>query len=142
MENTPVHDRNADQAAYWNGAAGRRWLDRQQTLDLVLEPIYEVLLDRAAVAGGERVIDIGCGCGETRVENAQRVGQKRSVMCVDISAPMLTHARERAPTDLPLAFVLTDATVHASEPGVASLLFSRVAVMFFADQALSFVNMR
>jgi ubiquinone/menaquinone biosynthesis C-methylase UbiE len=142
MENTPVHDRNADQAAYWNGAAGRRWLDRQQTLDLVLEPIHEVLLDRAAVAGGERVIDIGCGCGATTVEIARRVGRKGSVMGVDISAPMLTRARERAPADLPLEFVLADATVHAFEPGVASLLFSRFGVMFFADPALSFANMR
>jgi ubiquinone/menaquinone biosynthesis C-methylase UbiE len=142
MEDTFVHDRNADQAAYWNGAAGRRWLDRQETLDLVLEPIHEVLLDRAAAAAGERAIDIGCGCGASTVELAQRVGRTGSVLGVDISAPMLARARERAPADLPLRFVLADATVHAFEPGLADLLFSRFGVMFFADPALSFQNMR
>lgn len=142
MENPRVHDRNADQAAYWNGPAGRRWIDRQLTLDLVLEPIQEILLDRAAVAAGERVIDIGCGCGVSTIELARRTGRKGSVTGVDISAPMLARARELAPADLPLEFVLADATVHAFEPGRADLLFSRFGVMFFADPALSIQNMR
>jgi len=142
MENPRVHDRNADQAAYWNGPAGRRWIDRQKTLDLVLEPILKILLDRAAVAAGERVIDIGCGCGVSTIELARRVVPKGTVVGVDISAPMLARARERAPADLPLEFVLADATVHAFEPRCTDLLFSRFGVMFFADPALSFRNMR
>jgi SAM-dependent methyltransferase len=64
------------------------------------------------------------------------------VLGVDISAPMLGRARERAPADLPLEFVLADATVHVFEPGRSDLLFSRFGVMFFADPALSFANMR
>jgi ubiquinone/menaquinone biosynthesis C-methylase UbiE len=142
MDSPRVHDRNSDQAAYWNGPAGRRWIDRQETLDLVLRPINEMLLARAAVADGERVIDIGCGCGASAIELAHRVGAKGRVTGVDISAPMLARARERAPADLPLEFVLADATVHAFEPARADLLFSRFGVMFFADPALSFGNMR
>jgi SAM-dependent methyltransferase len=142
MNNPHVHDRNADQAAYWNGPAGRRWSDRQKTLDLVLKPIQEILLDRAAVAAGERVIDIGCGCGVSTIELARRTGREGSVTGIDISAPMLARARELAPPDLPLQFVLADATVHAFESGRADLLFSRFGVMFFADPTLSFQNMR
>jgi SAM-dependent methyltransferase len=55
---------------------------------------------------------------------------------------MRARARERAPADLPLTFVLADATVHAFEPGAADLLVSRFGVMFFADPVLSFRNMR
>ncbi len=142
MDNPRVHDRNADQAAYWNGAAGRRWIDRQETLDRVLNPIQELLLTRAGITTGERIIDIGCGCGASTIELAARVGAQGRVMGVDISAPMLARARERAPTDLPLAFVLADATVHAFEAGGADLIFSRFGVMFFADPTLSFQNMR
>src|SRR5262245_32836781 len=138
MDNPRVHDRNADQAAYWNGPAGRRWIDRQNTLDLVLQPIQALLLDRAAVAAGQRVIDIGCGCGASTIDLARRAAPKGSVTGIDISAPMLARAREAAPTDLPLEFVLADATVHAFEPGRADLLFSRFGVMFFADPTLSF----
>jgi hypothetical protein len=32
----PQHERNADQAAYWGGAAGQRWLERQEMLDSAL----------------------------------------------------------------------------------------------------------
>jgi len=142
MDNPQVHERNADQAAYWNGAAGRRWTDRQQTLDLVLHPIHQLLLQRTAVAVGERIIDIGCGCGASTVELARRVGPTGQVTGVDISAPMLARARELAPSGLPLKYILADATVHAFEPGGADLMVSRFGVMFFGDPALSFQNMR
>ena len=142
MQSPRVHERNADQAAYWNGPAGRRWIERQETLDLVLAPIAETLFAKAAVAPGERVIDIGCGCGASTIELARRVGPKGHVTGVDISEPMLARARERAPPDLALEFVLADATLHAFEPGRADLLFSRFGVMFFADPASSFRNMR
>ena len=98
--------------------------------------------DRAHPAKGERVVDIGCGCGATTIELGRRVGATGYVLGVDISAPMLGRARERAPADLPLEFVLADATVHAFEPGRSDLLFSRFGVMFFADPAVSFANMR
>jgi ubiquinone/menaquinone biosynthesis C-methylase UbiE len=142
MESPAAHARNADQATYWNGPAGRRWLERQETLDTILAPVTRTLFDRARVVSGEHVIDIGCGCGETTAELAQRVGPSGEVLGVDISAPMLARARERAPANLPVRFALADATVHAFEPGRADLLFSRFGVMFFADPPLSFRNLR
>jgi len=142
MATATVHDRNTDQAAYWNGSAGRRWMERQDTQDVFLAPISELLLDRSHPEKGERVVDIGCGCGATTIELAQRVAPTGYVLGMDISAPMLGRARERAPADLPLEFVLADATVHAFEPRRTDLLFSRFGVMFFADPVLSFANMR
>jgi ubiquinone/menaquinone biosynthesis C-methylase UbiE len=142
MVTPTVHDRNSDQAAYWNGPAGRRWMERQDTQDVLLAPISKLLLDRSRPEIGERVLDIGCGCGATTIELAQRVGPAGHVLGMDISAPMLRRARERAPAGLPLEFVLADATVHAFEPGRSDLLFSRFGVMFFADPVLSFANMR
>ena len=142
MAGPRMHDRNIDQAAYWNGPAGRRWMERQDTQDVLLAPIAALLLDRAHPGKGERVVDIGCGCGATSIELARRVGPTGYVLGVDVSAPMLGRARERAPANLPLEFVLADATVHAFEPGRSDLLFSRFGVMFFADPAVSFANMR
>lgn len=142
MSSPAVHDRNADQAAYWNGPAGQRWVIRQETLDVVLAPVSEVLLDRARVVEGERVIDIGCGCGGTTFELARRVGKTGGVLAVDISAPMLARAGELAPSNLPVEFIIADATVHPFEPGKADLLSSRFGVMFFAEPEVSFANMR
>ena len=142
METPTVHDRNADQMAYWNGPGGRRWLERQQMQDLMLTPVSERLFERAGVAPGERVLDVGCGCGGTTIELGRRVGPGGHVLGLDISAPMLARARELAPPGSPLQFALADATVYAFEPGARDLLFSRFGVMFFADPAASFANMR
>jgi SAM-dependent methyltransferase len=142
VETEHVHEQNADQAAYWGGEAGQRWVDRQETLDTILAPILDILLDRAAVTAGEQVIDVGCGCGASAIALARRAGPTGRVTGIDISAPMLARARARAAVDLPLDLVLADATVHAFEPQRADLLASRFGVMFFADPVLSFRNMR
>lgn len=142
MNKPAADDRNADQAAYWNGLAGRVWTERQETQEAVLTPASAVLFDRARVGRGMRVIDIGCGCGGTTIELAKRVGPAGHVLGVDISAPMLARARERTGSGSAPEFVLADATVHPFEPEGADLLFSRFGVMFFADPAVSFANMR
>src|SRR5262249_31463757 len=138
LMNTPlVHDRNTDQAAYWNGPAGQRWIERQETQDVVLAPASAVLFERALVGEGNRVIDVGCGCGGTTIALAKRVGPKGHVTGVDISAPMLARARERAGTGLPLDFVLADATVHPFKPARADVVTSRFGVRFLARPAVS-----
>jgi ubiquinone/menaquinone biosynthesis C-methylase UbiE len=137
-----VHAGNAEQLDYWNGPGGRRWTDRQEMQDAVLAPIAETLYARARIAPGDRVIDVGCGCGETTIEIARRVGPAGRAVGLDISAPMVARARDRAPAGAAVEFVLADATVHAFAPQWADLLFSRFGVMFFADPVLSFANLR
>ena len=73
---------------------------------------------------------------------AQKVGPGGHVMGIDISGPMLARARQTAPAGLPVDFVLADATVYPFEPAGLDLLVSRFGVMFFADPALSFANLR
>lgn len=138
----PAADHNADQIAYWNGPGGRHWTERQQLQDIVLAPVSAVLLDRAAVKPGEAVIDIGCGCGSTSFDLIKRVGPGGRVTGIDISEPMLNRARELAPGGAPVEFVLADATVYPFVPADTDLLFSRFGVMFFAQPAESFANMR
>ena len=98
---TPAgHAQNVDQIAYWNGPGGQRWADRQQVQDAMLAPVSAILLDRARVVPGERIIDVGCGCGATTRALAEKVGAAGHVLGIDISAPMLrtrqaTHTEGR-----------------------------------------------
>lgn len=142
MEAPAAHDRNADQIAYWNGPSGQRWTDRQAVQDILLAPISEILIGAARPEPGNRVIDVGCGCGATSIALAEGVAPDGAVLAVDISAPMLARARERAPKSLPLDFVLADATVYPFDPEKFDLLVSRFGVMFFAEPAVSFANLR
>jgi SAM-dependent methyltransferase len=140
---TPAgHERNADQATYWNGPAGQHWTVRQPMQDILLAPVSQVLLDRAVAQPGERILDVGCGCGATTIAFAERVVPDGFVLGIDISAPMLARAREITPQGLPLDFVLADATVHPFDPAGFDLLVSRFGVMFFADPVVSFANLR
>jgi ubiquinone/menaquinone biosynthesis C-methylase UbiE len=141
MELPTGHDQNADQIAYWNGPGGQRWTDRQQTQDLMLAQVADILIDRARPKAGERIVDVGCGCGATTTALAQRVGPTGRVFGIDISAPMLARARQIAPAGLPIEFELADATIYPFEPRSFDLLASRFGVMFFAEPVLSFANM-
>jgi SAM-dependent methyltransferase len=138
----PMHADNAAQVDYWNRTAGQRWTDRQEEQDLVLRPVSDLLIATADAKSGDRVIDIGCGCGATTIDFAARVSPGGEVLGLDISEPMLNRARERAPKSLPARFVLADATVYDFEPERADLAVSRFGVMFFADPARSFANLR
>src|SRR5271166_4573263 len=125
MSAAPVHADNAAQAEYWNRTAGQRWTDRQEEQDLVLRPVSNRLIAAADAKPGQRVIDVGCGCGATTIDFAVRVLPGGEVLGLDISEPMLARARERAPSTLPARFVLADATVYDFEPGRADLAVSR-----------------
>jgi ubiquinone/menaquinone biosynthesis C-methylase UbiE len=142
MQQPTGHDQNADQIAYWNGPGGQHWVDRQQAQDVMLAPVSDILIDRAKVQPGERIVDVGCGCGATTSALAQRAGRGGHFLGIDISAPMLARARQLAPAGLPIDFVLADATVYPFASASFDLLVSRFGVMFFAEPVLSFANLR
>ena len=142
MDTPAGHEENADQIAYWNGAGGLRWAQRQPVQDILLQPVADLIIDRAKIRSGERVLDVGCGSGSTTFAFAKAVGPSGHVMGIDISAPMLAVAREVTPPGSPVEFALADATIHPFAPESFDLLASRFGVMFFADPALSFANLR
>jgi len=133
---------NAQQIEYWNGAVGERWAVLQERIDFSLNGITDGLLAFAAPEEGERALDIGCGCGTTTLILALKLAPSGSVAGIDISVPMLNVARARAQAqnaDVP--FLEADASVHDFQP-VFDLVFSRFGVMFFADPAAAFANIR
>jgi SAM-dependent methyltransferase len=134
---------NAAQVAYWNSPATAGWLAEQERIDALFAPLTEAALEWAAPRAGERAVDVGCGCGATVLELARRVGPDGGVLGLDVSERMVRRARERvAEAGLGQARVeLADAALHRFAPD-ADLLFSRFGVMFFADPAAAFANLR
>jgi SAM-dependent methyltransferase len=138
---------NAEQIEYWNGDAGENWSERDEEMDSMLRPLGVAAMAGAAPASGERVVDVGCGCGATSFLLAERVGLSGSVLGVDISAPMLAQARAKlaglaAGARGVLGFEQADASTHEFPQAAFDLLFSRFGVMFFADPTAAFANMR
>ncbi len=134
---------NSEQIAEWNGALGQRWVAMQQEIERITAPFGEAALKAAAPQPGERVIDIGCGCGATSTALARVVGESGSVLGIDVSQPMLEVARTQGALARcgQLSFRESDASV-ADLPANVDLLFSRFGVMFFSQPVQAFGHMR
>jgi len=134
---------NADQAALWNGPGGRAWVDAQAALDQLFKPFEALIGDAVRRASVRRVLDVGCGTGSTTLAAARALGAAGSAFGIDISAPMLAMARERAEREgLPVTFVRADAQTHVFEPASIDMIVSRFGVMFFEDPVRAFANLR
>lgn len=134
-------EREAAQVALWNGPGGQAWATIQETMDAHLGPITERLLDAAALRPGERVLDVGCGCGDTTLRAAARVGPAGTAVGVDISAPMLERAEARGAGAPRVAWRLANAATAVHPEAPFDALISRFGVMFFADPAGAFAHL-
>ena len=134
---------NAAQAEFWNSPSAAWWVSEQERVDRQFAPLTDALLDQAAPAAAERVVDVGCGCGATVIAVAGRVGPRGHVLGLDLSAPMVSRANERlAEAGLPQARVLVaDATLHPFDAD-ADLMVSRLGLMFFAEPVAALAHLR
>src|SRR5437879_2682938 len=135
---------NAEQIRYWNETAGPKWVAYQQLLDTQLSALGSQTMDRAQIRPGDRALDVGCGCGDTTLELARRVGPGGRVLGVDVSAAMVARAAGSA-REAGLAnvrFENADAQTHRFPAAEFDLLYSRFGVMFFADPVAAFTNLR
>lgn len=127
---------------YWNGEAGRKWVDQSNFLDSMLAPFADHVLDGAAIQSGERALDIGCGAGILTLEATARARGEAGSLGVDVSAPLLALARQRASERGSLAtFELADASTYSATEKL-DVMISRFGVMFFEDPAAAFANIR
>ena len=122
--------RNAAMTDYWNNLMGQVWTRFQVQLDRQLEPLGEAAMEALAPKAGERILDVGGGCGDTSLALAGRVAPGGVVTGVDISAPMLEVARHRPrpAADLGLEFRLADAQTQDLGAGAFDALFGIGAV--------------
>jgi len=99
----------------------------------------EVLREAWAVQSHDRILDVGCGTGQTTRE-AARLAPAGSALGVDLSAPAIERARTIARAEGPhnVAFEHADAQEHSFAPGRFDLAISRFGTMFFADPVAAF----
>lgn len=135
---------NAEQITFWTDVAGPKWLAFEELLDRQIGPLGRLAMDRAGIQPGERLIDVGCGCGDTTLELARRVGPTGSVLGIDLSAPMLARATERAAGEgvASVRFCNDDVQTHEFPDAGFDLAYSRFGVMFFSDPVRAFENLR
>ena len=134
---------NAEQAADWNGASGREFIEQRERHVRVLGRLRARLLAAAAIQDGEYVLDIGCGCGETTTL-AARAARSGHALGADFSRIQVAEARRLAAAAgvANARFEVADAQVYPVGPGVFDVVLSSFGVMFFDDPAAAFGNLR
>lgn len=132
---------NVEEYAVWNGAAGAHRLRFQTQDDEEAGTLQPLLRAATAIQAGERVLDVGCGTGQS-TRDAGRAAAPGPVLGVDLSAGMLDRARElTAGAGLDnVRYEQADAQVHRFEPESFDLAMSRFGVMFFGDPVAAFGN--
>jgi len=133
---------NAAQIDYWNAQAGETWSRFNELLDRQIEPLGREAMRALAPQAGERILDIGCGCGQTTMALAERVGAAGAVVGADISRPMLEVARGRPLPAGARRPEFREADAQSDTLGAFDAAFSRFGVMFFADPVAAFANIR
>jgi SAM-dependent methyltransferase len=132
---------NAEQLAAWDGDEGEYWAANADHYDRAVAGYHHRLLDAAEIDDGDRVLDLGCGTGQT-TRDAARATPSGHALGVDLSARMLDVARERALAEGVdnARFEQADAQVHPFDPGSHDVVISRTGAMFFGDPVAAFTN--
>ena len=110
--------------------------------DAEVRPHNARLRAAAAVGPRDRVLDVGCGSGQTTRE-AARAAVDGSALGVDRSAVILERARQLSAEEglRNVAYLQADAQVHPFEAASFDLAISRFGTMFFAEPVAAFANL-
>jgi SAM-dependent methyltransferase len=100
---------------------------------------YELFRAAADIGVEDRVLDIGCGTGES-TRDAARTAENGTVLAVDISEPLLQLAGELGADLTNVTYVLADAQTHPFPPAHFDVCISRFGTMFFQDPVAAFGN--
>jgi SAM-dependent methyltransferase len=119
-------------------AAG--WVENEPIFDAVFRPVTAAVLDAAAIEPRHRVLDVGCGSGTLL---AAGIAAGAAAVGIDISPGMAEAARRRVPKATVIVGDAQDTDLLTAAPGAPfDRVVSRFGVMFFADPAAAFANIR
>lgn len=112
-------------------------LERLRTQASLIDPVTRRFFVGAGVGAGARVLDVGCGAGDTTFLAADLVGEAGEVVGVDRAPRAIARARDRAHDQSlrNVSFVEGDPAAMAFE-GQFDAVVGRYVLMFQPDPAL------
>lgn len=111
-------------------------LDRQMT------SLGMLAVDALQLQAGSRVIDVGCGAGQTCGQLGEIVQQDGYVLGIDVSPELARHAQARTQQLPNVDIELGDIQTFEFQPKSFDRVFSRFGVMAFSDPKIAFQNLR
>ncbi len=141
MNDTAVF--NDEFTAFWNDVLVEKFERFRNILLDGLSYHSEIPLGRLEIAKGAKVLDVGCGWGDTAIALARKVGPTGAVVGLDCCRAFLEKGRSDA-WQAGLAnvrFVEADVQTYRFQPEY-DLCFSRFGMMFFSNPVAAMRNVR
>jgi SAM-dependent methyltransferase len=141
---------NAAQVRRWNGPDGQRWIAHRERHLAEHQHLTPHLFRAAGISPGERVLDVGCGCGDTTIaaaraaggDDGRRPGRAGGAVGLDLSGPMLGVARQLAGQvgAANAGFVCADAQACPLRRASFDVMISKFGTLFFDDPGAAFAS--
>lgn len=128
---------------FWNDVLAPKFIKYRHILVGGLTQHSEAIFPLLPVACGDRVLDVGCGFGDTAVKLAELVGTEGEVVGVDCCDAFLDYANALAGakrTDN-VSFLRGDAEIALPQEAF-DFVFARFGTMFFSNPVAALRNMR
>jgi SAM-dependent methyltransferase len=143
MTETKVSPENLEATEAWNGPLFDIWRDFQGVVISNAKAHGDAALAEHRPKPGERVLDIGCGLGDSTIQLAKLVGSGGHAHGVDVAERMIDGARREAESSgiANVSFEVSD--VQAARFGESyDYAFARFGTMFFANPVVALRNVR
>jgi ubiquinone/menaquinone biosynthesis C-methylase UbiE len=142
MENR-AYENNNEAIEAWNTVLFDKFSRFRTTVTRGLAIHGHELLERHPVRAGSRVVDIGCGFGDTTIELARRAGDAGQATGVDAASRFIEVGRREAEQEgvANARFLVADVEREAVG-GPYDRAFARFGTMFFASPVAAFRNVR
>ncbi|QOC22643.1 class I SAM-dependent methyltransferase [Wenzhouxiangella sp. AB-CW3] len=140
--NQPVEAAN-EYVEFWNDTLAEKFNRFREILMNGLSYHSRVPLERLNLDAGSRVVDVGCGWGDTAIELARKVGPEGHALGLDCVDDFLDKGREDARrADIHnVEFVAADVQTFPFMPEF-DFCFSRFGMMFFENPVAAMRNIR
>jgi SAM-dependent methyltransferase len=132
---------NAETIEAWDGPLYDRFVRFRDIVTTGLGAHGERALELYPPQPGQRVLDIGCGFGDTTQRIAELVGPEGSAVGVDVAPRFIESARAEAAAAPNVSFEVRDVQVD-DLGGPYDMAFSRMGTMFFANPVAALRNVR
>ena len=133
---------NIEQSEYWNEKSGPKWIKVDKPLNERFSILTRELFFRANITKNDRVLDIGCGSGETSFWASKLVGTTGRVTGADISEILLNFAKSKFFNINNLDFINCDVQNYQFEANNFDKVISRFGIMFFENPVEAFTNIK
>ena len=131
---------NDEQFEFWNEDIGRKWVEEDDSMNERLSILTKELFLRSNIARNDKILDIGCGGGQTSFEASKLVGKNGYVVGADISKILLDLAISKYSNTKNLEFKYCDVQNYEFRENSFNKVISRFGVMFFENPIEAFRN--